>query len=53
MMGDFTAYSRDYKAGKIDYDKIRWALTYAPEIAVGLIVPQHLLSNDKESKQWI
>lgn len=53
MMGDFTAYSRDYKAGKIDYDKIRWALAYAPEIAVGLIVPQHLLSNDKESKQWI
>ena len=53
MMGDFTAYSRDYKAGKIDYDKIRWALAYAPEIAAGLIVPQHLLSNDTESKQWI
>ena len=52
MMGDFTAYSRDYKAGKIDYDKIRWALTYAPEIAVGLIVPQHLLNGNKEEKQW-
>lgn len=52
MMGDFTAYSRDYKAGKIDYDKIRWALAYAPEIAVGLIVPQHLLNGNKEEKQW-
>ena len=52
MMGDFTAYSRDYKAGKIDYDKIRWALAYAPEIAVGLIIPQHLLNGNKEEKQW-
>ena len=53
MLGNNTVYSRDYKASGIDYDKIRWALAYAPEIAAGLIIPQHLLSNDKESKQWI
>ena len=53
MLGNSTVYSRDYKASGIDYDNIRWALAYAPEIAAGLIIPQHLLSNDEESKQWI
>ena len=53
MLGNSTVYSRDYKASGIDYDNIRWALAYAPEIAAGLIIPQHLLSNDTESKQWI
>ena len=52
MLGNSTVYSRDYKASGIDYDKIRWALAYAPEIAAGLIIPQHLLNGNKEEKQW-
>lgn len=45
MLGDITAYTKDYKRGKIDYNQIRWILQNAPIIVPGLVIQQDLLTD--------
>ena len=48
LLGADTAYKKDYLNGNIDVDTLRQQMMYAPTIVAGMIVPTHLLQDDKE-----
>lgn len=52
LLGADTAYKQDYLAGNIDIDTLRQQMIYAPTITAGLVVPEYLLIDDEEEKQW-
>ena len=52
LLGADTAYKQDYLAGNIDINTLRQQMMYAPTIAAGLIIPEYLLKEDEDKKQW-